>query len=859
MKWVVMTYIQVLVEYGDFYFRQNTLESVPRAIQLYVMASHLFGPKPQVIPQRGKIEPQSYVSLLGKWDAFENAVVQLELAFPFGNEIPIGTPTTNPTADVPNVFGFATTRYFCIPDNPTMRALRDTIDDRLFKIRHCQDINGVTRSLALWEPPLDVAQLVQATAGGLSIASILNDLSTPLPNYRFIGLLEKALEIVRELKSLGDSFLSIKDRKDNEALSALRARQESYIQDLYTGIKTSEIDAANRAIDSLQQSRLAQVQRMTYFLKLTGDPLSTIPGPENEFTALEESFDPPITEGRLRLSPGEKEDLDKHAQAAEIRLGINIVETLASILAALPTVAFHGTPLGVGGKAEWGPPFVANATMAIARGISAGADQIQTQAVTASVKSGLLRQLQERRRAANDAGLEIKNIDKQILVQKVRVAIANKELSLQQANLTNAREIQDFLRSKYTNEALYTWMESQVRNQYYNTYTFAYDLAKGVETAYHFERPLESEQKFIEYGYWDPAHDGLLCGDRLFYGLKKLEAAYRLRRGYDYEINKHVSLKRLDPLAWLNFRENGFCEFDIPELVFDLDFPGHYNRRIKSVTVTIPCVVGPYAEVNCMLRLLKHRFRVSPLASSASDYIERTGDDDRFRTCVVPVDSIATSTCQNDAGVFELTFRDERYMPFEGAGAISTWRLELPVGYCRFDYSTITDVIFNLNYTSVDGGDKLKQNASLIVGQFLDQHSEDRDLYNIFDLTNEFADQWQNALHPPQGEKGVIDLRGIANLFPIYMLPCQGRSKLKVTTLVTIISDDSSLEDLSLSVNRSNVATTFENAAPIAGSSLFQYKSNSQIPLGPWQLSIVLSPTVERLWMLVRYWYEISK
>jgi hypothetical protein len=33
---------------------------------------------------------------------------------------------------------------------------------------------------------------------------------------------------------------------------------------------------------------------------------------------------------------------------------------------------------------------------------------------------------------------------------------------------------------------------------------------------------------------------------------------------------------------------------------------------------------------------------------------------------------IATSTAQNDAGVFEFNFRDERYMPFEGAGAIST-------------------------------------------------------------------------------------------------------------------------------------------------------------------------------------------
>ena len=47
------------------------------------------------------------------------------------------------------------TLYFCIPDNPQLRALRDTIDDRLFKIRHCQDIEGVFRQLPLFEPPID--------------------------------------------------------------------------------------------------------------------------------------------------------------------------------------------------------------------------------------------------------------------------------------------------------------------------------------------------------------------------------------------------------------------------------------------------------------------------------------------------------------------------------------------------------------------------------------------------------------------------------------------------------------------------------------------------------------------------------
>src|SRR5438105_12178789 len=98
-------------------------------------------------------------------------------------------PELTGVTDTPNIFGFATTRYFCIPNNPDLTNLRAKIDDRLFKIRHCQDINGVVRMLSLWEPPLDPNLILAAAAAGLSIATVLNDLSTPLPNFRFVHLL----------------------------------------------------------------------------------------------------------------------------------------------------------------------------------------------------------------------------------------------------------------------------------------------------------------------------------------------------------------------------------------------------------------------------------------------------------------------------------------------------------------------------------------------------------------------------------------------------------------------------------------------------------------------------------------------
>jgi ABC toxin-like protein/neuraminidase-like protein len=205
MKWAVLKYIDILVEYGDYYFMQNTLETIPMAIQMYVMASHLYGPRGQQIPRQQPTKAQTYMSLRDQWDAFGNAMVQLELTFPYSNQ------TSLPLSIIParqaeymrsmlgNVFGSASTLYFAIPDNSNQRTLGTRIDDRLFKIRHSQDINGVFRQLPNWDPPIDPMLLVQAAAKGVKLSSVLADMSGPMPNYRFTYLLAKAFDMCGQL------------------------------------------------------------------------------------------------------------------------------------------------------------------------------------------------------------------------------------------------------------------------------------------------------------------------------------------------------------------------------------------------------------------------------------------------------------------------------------------------------------------------------------------------------------------------------------------------------------------------------------------------------------------------------------
>jgi hypothetical protein len=65
--------------------------------------------------------------------------------------------------------------------------------------------------------------------------------------------------------------------------------------------------------------------------------------------------------------------------------------------------------------------------------------------------------------------------------------------------------------------------------------------------------------------------------------------------------------------------------------------------------------------------------------------------------------TISTSSGQNDSGLFEVNLRDERWLPFEGQGAVSAWTLELNPASNNFDFSTITDVVMHLRYTARPG------------------------------------------------------------------------------------------------------------------------------------------------------------
>jgi hypothetical protein len=376
---------------------------------------------------------------------------------------------------------------------------------------------------------------------------------------------------------------------------------------------------------------------------------------------------------------------------------------------------------------------------------------MNTSAGMAAIMGGHQRRFDDWKLQERMANKELQQIEKQIAAADIRKAIAEKELNNHDLQVQNTTEVDEFMRSKFTNRELYDWMVGQISGIYFQSYQLAYDVSKRAERAYRYELGLR-ESSFIQFGYWDSLKKGLLAGERLSYDLRRMEVAYMDQNKREYEIVKHISLLSIDPVSLLKLKQTGECFVTLPETLFDVDYAGHYMRRIKSVGITVPCVAGPYSGINCTLTLQSSSIRHGN--TLANGKYARQADDPRFADSAGTVQSIVTSGAQNDSGLFETNLRDERYLPFEGQGAISAWRIELPKTFKTFDYNTISDVVLHLRYTAREGGAVLKGQAEQELQSALDEFIRiegERGLVQMLSLRHEFSTAWSRFLNPAAG------------------------------------------------------------------------------------------------------------
>jgi len=152
-KAIVMKYIDNLLDWGDYLFSQDTRESINEAIAYYFLAYNLLGPRPEGKSVKDFREIGDYAAVREAHETLPDFLITLEESLPGSAASAAPTPHSHIATE------------FCVGENAHFIGYWDRVEDRLYKIRHSLNIEGVFRQLALFEPPIDPAALVRAVAG----------------------------------------------------------------------------------------------------------------------------------------------------------------------------------------------------------------------------------------------------------------------------------------------------------------------------------------------------------------------------------------------------------------------------------------------------------------------------------------------------------------------------------------------------------------------------------------------------------------------------------------------------------------------------------------------------------------------
>lgn len=419
---------------------------------------------------------------------------------------------------------------------------------------------------------------------GLDIGSVLSDLNAPSPVYRFQILVQKAGELANDVKTLGTALLSVLEKRDAEELALLRSVHEIQLVEATREIKKQRVDEEKTGLAALLQAKKAPELSHQFYSN-------------RKFMNESES-------GQLFYEERAKSNQQAAGAAHEsaaIKIAFRLDISLSSTV-SIPLGSGFSVGSTVGGS--WAGRFD--------RMDATRSENWANSARASAIRAGLLGAWKVRFEEwifQKDLAIqETEQIAKQIEGAEIRIAIAERDLQDHDLQIENAKAIDEYMHSKYTNAELYNWMIAQISAICFQSYQLAYDLAKRAERALRSELGLQDSND-VQFGYWDGPKKGLLAGEKLHYDLRRMEVAYLDQNKRELEIVKHISLLQLDPMALVQLRQTGACELAIPEALFDLEYPGHYLRRIKNVRFTIPCVTGPYTSVPCTVSLLRSSVR----------------------------------------------------------------------------------------------------------------------------------------------------------------------------------------------------------------------------------------------------------
>ncbi|KVP48680.1 neuraminidase-like domain-containing protein [Burkholderia ubonensis] len=649
-----MRWLDLLLARGDRAYRQLERDTLSEAKMWYVQALNLLGEQPYLPRAVEWSEP----ALAEAADETTQLAHLQALA-----ALSVGAQPAPLTAN--SLMGL-----FLPQANDVLLDYWRTLEQRLYNLRHNLSIDGRPLSLPLYATPANPKELLSAAVASASGGGKAFPTAEP-SLWRFQPMLDNAKSTVSQLMQFGSSLQGSIERQDGEKLSELLQNQAKDLMLISLSAQDKTLAEVDADIDALEKARQGAQQRWDHYHAL---------------------FEENVNSGEQAVMGLRGTSSTLTATAT----GLHMAAAAARMVPNIYGLACGGSDYG--GLID---------KSAIVTHVSAAVMMITADQLSQS-------ELYRRRREeweiqTKNAQADLEQIDAQLQALALRKEAATLQkdyLETQQAQ-TEAQLI--FLKNKFSNEALYSWMSGRLSAIYRQFYDLAVSRCLMAEQAYQWE--TRSVERFIKPD-WSDTYRGLLCGESLMLNLAQMDKSYMDQDARALEVVRTVSLsafyadlpgeERFDfaekVVAFIEAKggragsdANGVsleserlaATVTLRDLKIVEDYPANMQlgslRRIKQISVTLPALIGPYQDIQATL-------------SYGGSLVLPRG-----------CEALAVSRGLDDSGQFELSFNDGRFLPFEGIpvddGGTLTLRFPNALGKQEALLRTLSDIVLHIRYT----------------------------------------------------------------------------------------------------------------------------------------------------------------
>ncbi len=682
-KTIFFAYVKNLIDLGDAKYRELSRDGLSDAKGWYMMARDLLGKRPDTAAARRWRAVTLAEAAAGKNRLLRDAETRTHLA--------ARSPRQDSAVADPALFALDT-GVFSVPRNQQLLQYWQMIDTRLNHLRHHLTLDGKPLSVTLFEPPADPASVLGQRGRDAGIGRGNSLVPLAVPPFRFPLMITKAVSATDALIQFGNALQSALERKDAAYLERLQHTQQRDLLTFTLDMQRQTIEMGKQTLLALQTGQAGAEHRQSHYRSLADENIS----------------DAEVAAMALRGTSG------------AVSAAGSVAFAVGNLLDLMPNtfgLANGGMRWGGAGYAVGNTLFGTSTALATAAGVLESTEQYR-------------RRREEWQLQSSQAEYDARQIGFQIAAQRQQNAMYEKQLAQLQAQQAQMQATLGFLTSRFTSESLYQWLVGQLCALYFQAYDAVTALCLATEAAWRYETGQFNVPGFIQPASWNDLYCGLLAGEKLKLGLQRMDQAYLTRHERKLEIVHTVSLKQwmtqhLGEAKWqeklVELRGKGRLIFSLTERDFAQRYPGHFLRQINSVSVSLPAVVGPYQDVCATLTQTGSAFITAADIEGVKHLLDRqNGSPLNVKTNLRAAQQVVLSSGFDDSGLFVLNFGDERYLPFEGTGAVSHWELSFPHP-TRAEQANLlanlTDVIVRIRYTACDGGPAFARQVDDVVKQ----------------------------------------------------------------------------------------------------------------------------------------------